>query len=172
MYRRFKVERIFSLLGLAISVLFPSFFGSCHQVSQPPSPMIIIKTFYKTSAGADLLNPGTPGSFKKADISVKHKIEVKGATQEVTYNHTVIYVDDQTGFNYIELAVLTNFGKNPLETYVTLSSAVTDTVTYYFATPAKFQYIPDKVYYNKRLVWDAMNVKGGEGAWPPITIIK
>ena len=172
MYHRFKVERVFILLGLAISILFSSFFVSCHQVGQPPSPMIIIKTFYKTSAGADLLNPGTPGSFKEADIFVRHKIEVKGATQEVTYNHTGIYVDDQTGFNYIELAVLTNFGKTPFETYVTLSGAVTDTATYYFATAPRFRNIPDKVYYNKQLVWDATNVKGGEGAWPPITIIK
>jgi hypothetical protein len=146
---------------------------SCsHPAPQPPDQVIFIRTFFKNSSGADLLDSATPNSFKKGDIRIISKVEIKGVVQDMNYNEAQgldIYVDGQSGFYYLELAVPTNYAKTPIETLITLSPALTDTVTYTYSLQNR--YVPNQVFYNQILVWDIANAPV-EGLWPPITILK
>ncbi|MBI1768667.1 MAG: hypothetical protein HY015_00615 [Bacteroidetes bacterium] len=102
------------------------------------------------------------------------KININGEVKEMQFNGNEngidIGVDGTTSFNYFELAVPTNAGVTPIATYIRLSPSITDTVTYSFSSP-KYPYFPDKIYYNKSLVWEIINTKPN-GFWPSITIIK
>lgn len=153
------------LLGLLASCSTP-------QVGQPPPQIILINTFYKSANGVDLLNQNNPSGYKQKDLKVVSKMEVNGVTKEVIYEDKGIDVfwDDVTQLHYFGLLVPTSYGKKPLETYVTLSATLTDTVTYTFQNQQR-PYIPDKIYYNKKLVWDVATVPSNS-TWPPITIIK
>lgn len=138
----------------------------------PPVAYISIDTFYKSDKGADLLNSATPNSFKKQDIRIVSKLDQNGTLKEVNYNSAGvdIFVDGNVGYSYIEVTIPTNFGVNPLATFITLSPTVTDTITYSYGQ-SKYQYIPDKIFYNKKLVWEVANIPS-DGKFPPITIIK
>lgn len=163
-YRLWLVYGCFSANLLVTSCMKPG--------PTPPVAFISIDTFYKTDKGVDLLNSATPNSFKKQDLKIISKVDEKGTIKEVIFNQdgVGIFVDGITGFSYIEVTIPTNFGTNPLATYITLSPTITDTVTYTYG-PTKYKYVPDKIYYNKKLVWEEVNIPS-EGKFPPITIIK
>jgi hypothetical protein len=156
------------LIGVCILV------ASCAKPSPAePDQFIVIKTFYKTSNGADLLNIGSPNSFKKDDIMVVSEIERNGIIELINYDDTGfggVIVDNITGFNALQLIVPTNWSKQPIKTLVKLSKTVTDTLTYTF-DKSPFDYLPNKIYYNKVEVWDIANAPPNAN-WPPITIIK
>lgn len=157
--------------GLSLLVLLSA---TCtHPVTPPPDQFIAIRTFFKNKASADLLNADTPNSFKKSDIKIVSKVEIKGVVQDMDYYSEKgfnTYVDGQSGNYYLELAIPTNYAKTPIETLVTLSPTVTDTVTYTYTLQGR--YVPNQVFYNKVLVWDIVNAPVQEGFWPPITIVK
>ncbi len=167
------VAQVITCLPLISVFIWSALSYSCqHPVKDPPPAFIVISTFYKTNGGADLLNPGTPGSFKEQDLSIISKINFNGVIQDISYNTNGVGIyQDANGFSYIELMVPTNWGsKSPLATYVKLSPSITDTVTYTFLSPESPS-IPDKIFYNKKLAWDIVNANVA-GNWPPITIIK
>jgi hypothetical protein len=153
------------LLGTLASCVTP-------QVGQPPPQVIQINTYYKSGNGVDLLNQNNPIAYKQKDLKVVSKMEVNGVTKEVIYEDKGIDVfwDNVAQLHYFGLLVPTSYGKKPIETYVNLSATLIDTVTYTFQNQQR-PYIPDKIYYNKKLVWDAATVPSN-GTWPPITIIK
>lgn len=115
-------------------------------------------------------------AYRKADLSIISKMEVDGVVKQVSYDEdgVAVYWDSSTKFYYFETEVPTQYKeRKPIETYVHLSKTVTDTVTYTFnlgGTEVERAY-PDKVYYNKKLVWE-MAKQPTEGRWLPIVIIK
>lgn len=134
---------------------FPAYL---NKVGQPPPPQsIYIRTFYK-SGNADLLDPTVPNSFKKNDLKVTSKIKVGGITKEVNYDEGGIEViwDNDFRMNYFGINVPTSYGKIPIATYVQLSPTDVDTVTYTFNGTQR-HYIPDQIFYNKKIVWDLAN---------------
>lgn len=139
---------------------------------QPPPQVISIPTFYKTSGNVDLLNEYTPDHFKKSDLKVISRVVVNSITKDISYNDSGIdiYWDNNLNRNYFELLVPTSYGKTPIATYVQLSPTDVDTVTYTF-NGTQHPYIPDQIFYNKKMVWDVANAPDN-GRWPPITIIK
>jgi hypothetical protein len=59
-----KIIRYLGAVGMTFSL--PFFFLSCGgNAPQPPSPFIIVDTYYKSPTGIDLLNPSVVNSFKK-----------------------------------------------------------------------------------------------------------
>lgn len=142
------------------------------QVDQPTPQAIPIYTYYKTSDGMDLLNQSNPLAYKRDDLKIVSKIEVDGVTKEIMYEAKPIFLflDNLTQQYYFGISVPTKYAKKPIETYVTLSPTVTDTLTYTFENPQR-PTIPDRIYYNKVLVWvDDINPQ--TGLWPTITITR
>ncbi len=167
-----KRNRAFFLLCLAYSGISNFFSCSNPQIGQPPPQAIYIRTFYKSTDGKDLLNSSTTNGFKKSDLKVTSKIEINGSIREVNYDDSGIdvYWDDALRMNYFGINIPTSYAKKPIETYVRLSQSLVDTVTYTFNSKQR-QYIPDQIFYNKKLVWDVVNAPD-DGLWPPITIVK
>ncbi len=145
---------------------------STPQPGQPPPQTIYVRTFYQSSTGADLLDTNTPNAFKRSDLKVISKMIVNGVTKEIIYedNGIDIYWDNEVRRNYFGITLPTNYGKTPIETYVRLSANIVDTVTYTFNSKDRL-YIPDQVFYNKKLVWNIANAPTN-GLWPPISIVK
>jgi hypothetical protein len=146
---------------------------NCTGCNPPPPPsFIFISTFYTTSGNADLLDSATPGSFKEKDLKVATTVEQNGILKQLDTTEIPITIEfnNIVRKNYFYLFVPTNYGKNPLSTFIHLSSTITDTLTYTFLDKGR-PYVPDKIYYNKRLVWDVENAPK-DGPWPPITIVK
>lgn len=143
------------------------------QVGQPPTQVILISIFYKDKNSVDLLNPDMPESFKEKDLKVISKVEVNGVVKEMNYDEGGIetFWDNEKKSYYFFLTIPSSYAKKPLETYVHLSPTIIDTVTYSFSISPKFKYVPDRIYYNRNLVWDVINATQNNG-WPPITIIK
>ena len=163
---------------LYVCLRFLLIFTSCGNHDSEPAPEVffVVRTIYKSSTGEDLLKQGLPTSFKKADLKVVSKIDFNGTIKEMTYNFNEngidVYFDGDTNYNYFDLAVPTNAGKNPIETLITLSPTDKDTVTYTYG-PTIFKYVPDKIYYNKKLVWEEATIpRSGAGRFPPIIVIK
>ena len=157
--------RLMCLLGWLASCATP-------QV-EPPTPQAIqIYTYYKTSAGIDLLNQSNPLAYKRDDLQIVSKIEVNGVTKEIMYEAKplFLFLNNSTQQYYLGISVPTKYAKKPIETYVTLSPTVTDTLTYTFENPQRPS-IPDKIYYNKELVW-IDDIDPQTGLWPTITIIR
>jgi hypothetical protein len=157
------------LIGIILSLF------SCGGNSpSPPPAFFVVRATYKTTQGQDLLNQTFSNSFKQSDIKVVSKIESNGIVKEVYYNDDdkgiEVYFDDSLKSNYFDLSIPSNSGKNPIETIITLSKTDTDTVTYTYG-PTKFKAVPDKIYYNKKLVWEAVNIPS-EGKFPPIIVVK
>jgi hypothetical protein len=141
---------------------------------QPPDQFMVIRTFFKSAAGADLLDSSTSGSFKKSEVSIISKVEINGVVKDMNYYAAQglnFFVDSKSGFYYIELMLPTTYGKTPIETIITLSPSVTDTVTYTF-NGTTYPSFPNQVFYNKVLVWDIANTPATEHLWAPITIVK
>ncbi|MCX8491184.1 MAG: hypothetical protein ORN54_08960 [Cyclobacteriaceae bacterium] len=165
---KLRFDRLFYVFSLI------SFISACAtpQVGQPPPSAIFIRTFYKSTAGADLLDQSRTGTFKKSELKIVSRVEVNGISKEVIYGDSGVTVewDNESRMHYLGINVPTNFKKNPIETYVHLSPTIVDTVTYSFLGKQR-PYIPDKIYYNKKLVWDVVNVPD-DGLWPSIIIIK
>jgi hypothetical protein len=140
---------------------------------EPPVGAFKVKMFYKTSAGADLLNPQTQNSFKEKDLKVILKQEANGVVKEVSLDDSGIQVgwDNDARLYYFGMYVPTKWGnRNPIESYVHLSPSLVDTVTYTFfnkRSPA----FPDSIFYNKKMVWLDSNVKPNSN-YPPIIIVK
>lgn len=159
---------IASLLGsVAASFL------SCGNSPQPPPALIWIATHYQTSSGVDLLNPSAKGSFRKEDLKVVSKVEANGVIKDMYYGTDETGIDinvDGNGSSFIRLSIPTNVSVNPIATYVTLSASDTDTVTYTFLS-TKYKYMPDKIYYNNKLVWKIEDTPPNSN-WNPITVIK
>lgn len=148
---------------------------SCGNSPQPARPFIVLRAVYKTGSGQDLLDQNKSNSFKKTDLKVLSKIDYGGTIKEVFFNNNEngidVYFDDDLKSNYFDLSVPTNADKNPLETFITLSTTDKDTITYSFGYN-RFKNVPDKIFYNKKLIWDANDIPSGEGKFPPITVIK
>lgn len=166
--------RVASKSTLATFLLPLMLAASCSQPApQPPDQIIIIRTFYKTGAGVDLLDSSNGGSFKKGDIKIISKVEIDGTVRDVNYYEEEplgIFLDGQSGSYYIELVLPTNYAKTPVMTLVTLRPSLTDTVTYTYNLQNR--YVPNQIFYNRDLVWDIVNAPVQEGLWPPITIVK
>lgn len=144
---------------------------ACQKNSLAPPPAFLsITTFYKTPGGANLLDDGTANSFKKENIKVVSDIEFNGQLKETIYDFGGVTFDSTTGNTCLEITVPTNYQRTPLRTRVTLAPNLTDTLTYTYEQTA-YQYCPDKIFYNKKLVWDIRDTKS-DGKWPTITIIK
>jgi hypothetical protein len=148
---------------------------SCNACGDPmvPDSHFLIITHFTNSAGEDLLNPGVKDSFRKEDLKVVSAVEVNGQRKETIYSWDEKGIEvntDRDGKNFIRLALPTNAYSKPIATYVTLSPADTDTVTYTFES-AKYKNLPDKIYYNNKLVWNINDTPEGSN-WNPITIIK
>ncbi|NOS90817.1 MAG: hypothetical protein HOP30_02740 [Cyclobacteriaceae bacterium] len=160
-----KSVRLICLIGLLASC-------ATHQ-EEPWSPQAIqVYTYYKTSDGVDLLNQSNPLAYKRDDLKVVSKIEEGGVTKEIMYEGKplFLFLDNSNQQYYFGISVPTRSGKKPIETYVTLSPTVTDTLTYTFENQQE-PIIPDKIYYNKVLVWNG-KIDPKTGKWPPIIIIR
>lgn len=160
----------------SFSLVFLLSICACENSPMPPRASIVISTFYKTASGADLLNSRTPNAYKEKDLKVISKVEERGVIKLRSYNQdgvdsVGIFIDDQTGFNYIELAIPTKAAVLPLETYIYLSPTKIDTATYTFEGSRFGTHIPDKIFYNKKLVWEVSKTPL-DGNWPPITIVR
>ncbi|MBS1558598.1 MAG: hypothetical protein JST69_07695 [Bacteroidetes bacterium] len=147
---------------------------SCAKPSPvPPSSVMILNTYIKSAQGEDLLDQQKQDCFKENDIDAISLIEVNGQVQEKKYNDIPggfsIYSD--AGYHYFQFVLPNSFAKKPIATYLRLSPTLVDTITYQFSSTPKFQYIPDKIFYNRKTVWDVSVAVFGQG-WPPITIIK
>lgn len=138
----------------------------------PPDPFIPIATHYKNTEGVDLLNPANQNAFRKEDMKVVSKVEVGGVVKEMYFgtDQSGIYISTDSEGNRFMLLIPTNASGNPIATYVTLSPADTDTVTYTFKG-TRFKNLPDKIYYNNKLVWKIEDTPDGSN-WNPITVIK
>jgi len=165
------------LMGFCAIGIF--FFCSCSIGGgsiTPPSPYISLNTFYKTAAGADLLKQGDSIAYKKVNLSIISKMEVDGIVREISYNEGGIAInwDIATKLYYFETYIPTKYkAKIPIETYVRLSPKITDTLTYTFnlAGTEEERACPDKIYYNKKLVWEKAK-QPLEGRYLPIIITK
>lgn len=167
-FNKFVSIQAFALILLLLS-------SSCGNSPQPPPAFIVVSTFYKTSGGADLLNSRTPNSYKKKDLRVTSRVEEGGVIKMKTYSlagsdSVDILIDDETGFSYIELCIPTKAGVLPLETYITLSPTKIDTASYSFEGTRFGNHIPDKIFYRKKLVWEASKTPR-DGNWPSIVIV-
>jgi len=165
--------KIISVQAIVIGILLS--INSCGGNSpSPPPPFFVLRTTYKTGQGQDLLNRAFPNSFKQSDIQVFSRVESNGVVKEVYYNEDdkgiEVYFDDSLKSYYFDLSIPTNAGKNPIETIITLNKTDTDTVTYTYG-PSKFKAVPDKIYYNKVLVWGTANIPN-DGKFPPIIVTK
>lgn len=138
----------------------------------PPSAVISVPIFYVTNTNVDLLDQAASASFKKNDIKVTTSVEQNGSAKELDPNEVPLSIDYDNSLqkHFFYLLVPTNYQKNPIRTIIRLSTTVTDTVTYTFLSKSR-PYVPDKLFYNKKMVWDVANAPV-EGAWPPITIVK
>ena len=145
----------------------------CTGCNVPPLPSIIlIPTLYTTDGNLDLLDPSVVGSFKENDIKVTTTVEQNGILKELDPSETPIRIGYNNAIrkNYFYLPVPTNANKNPIRTIVQLRQGIVDTVTYSYQGKQR-PHIPDKIYYNKKLVWEVVGVPD-EGSWSPIIIIK
>ena len=160
---------------LFVSVGFILSFFSCGNSPQPSPPFSVLRAVYKTSTGQDLLDQSKSNSFKTSDIKVISRVDYAGAVKDVSFNNDEngikVYFDNDLKSYYFDLSVPTNADKNPIATFISLSSTVKDTVTYSFGYN-RFKNLPDKIYYNKVLVWEAVNIPAGDGKFPPIVLIK
>ena len=160
-----KSVRLICLLGLMASCATPQ--------EDPWFPQAVqVYTYYKTGDGVDLLNQSNPLAYKRDDLKIVSKIEEGGVTKEIMYEGKPIFLflDNSTQMNYFGISIPTSYGKKPIETYVTLSPTVTDTITYTFKNPQRPN-LPDSIFYNKVLVWvDDIDPK--TGVWPTITIVR
>jgi|688.fasta_scaffold977026_1 hypothetical protein len=164
-----------NILIQLILIGFPIAIGSgCGNSPQPPVTFFVVRTTYKTTTGQDLLNQSLSNSFKQSDIKVISRIDFNGVVKEVYYNEDdrviPVYFDNELKSYYFDLSVPTNAGKSPIETIVTLSKTDSDTVTYTYG-PTIHRSFPDRVFYNKVLVWEAVDIPR-EGKYPPISVIK
>jgi hypothetical protein len=159
-----------SMKTRSIPFLLLSLFCGCHPAPVPPDQVIMLRTFYKNSAGDDLLNASVPGSFKKDEIKIISKVEINGVVKDMDYYEQGfgLWVDSQSAFYYMELVLPTSYAKAPIKTLVTLRPSLTDTVTCIYP---QNDYFPSQVFYNKALVWEKPAAPF-VGQWPPITIVK
>ncbi len=74
---------------------------------------------------------------------------------------------NDTSGNHINIR-LPNADQIPVETYVRLSPTIVDTITYTFGNNGLF---PDKLYYNRKLIWD-FTLASDNQFFPRVTIIK
>jgi hypothetical protein len=137
---------------ILMSVLYLAFLQGCGcsgcDAPPPPPAVIFIRTFYKNSGNADLLDATILGSFKEKDVKVTTTVEQNGIFKELDTSGTPIKIeyDDDVRKNYFGLLVPTNYKKNPIRTVVQLSPTISDTVTYTFLSKER-PYIPDKIFY-------------------------
>lgn len=146
----------------------------CGNTPQPPPPFFIVRTTYANAQGQDLLNQSLPNSFRQPDLDVFTRVERNGAVIVEYYNEDdkgiSVYFDGTLNASFFYLSIPTNFDKNPIETIIKLSPTDSDTVTYTF-NPSKLEAVPDRIFYNDKLVWEVFNVPQ-EGQFPPIRIVK
>ena len=174
MTQNLKITLGLLMVLLGLSVLYSCSIGG--GTVTPPSAYISLNTFYKTAKDVDLLNQENPLAYKNKDLSIISKMEVDGIIKEISYNENSVplYWDSSTKFYYFETFVPTQYKtRKPIETYVKLSPSVKDTITYTFnleGTEEERAY-PDKIFYNKKLVWEKSK-QPVEGRWLPITIVR
>jgi hypothetical protein len=168
-----KLTMTASIIAFALAILILQSCGNTGPEPPPPA-VLIIDTSFKTAGGADLLDPTTPGSFKEKDLKLVTRVIINGETKDVDYNElgTKVFYDDAVKRNIIQISIPTNYNKTPLATYLNLTTNDTDTITYTFSNLGGiYQYKPDSIFYNKKLVWLLAEAKPNSN-WQPMTITK
>jgi hypothetical protein len=149
-------------------------FGSCivPHSPQPPPSTNIFRAVYQSASGEDLLALKTPSAYKASDLKVISKLEINGVVKVENYDPDglKIFWDEELKMNYFKMTLPTNAGKNPIETYVYLTSTDVDTITYDFQNTTK-QYLPRYMFYNKKKIWDVADTPAN-GLVQPIVVTK
>lgn len=150
------INKQFSTTHLLI--IFCGFlFQGCGEGNSPvlPPRVVFFHAYYKNQFGADLLDTQILGSYSEKNLKVISMIEKDGVIKEYNFDAKGITIeyDDSKRKNYFGTWIPTNSGEKPIVTYVYLSSSDVDTITYSFSPTSKFPFMPDSLFYNKKLMW-------------------
>ncbi len=154
--------------------------GSCKEPVEDNPPVWIvdtgIRTFIKNKNNDDLLDAKTVGRYNQKDLKVIIPIDRKDGGHLID---TVAFIDNEIEFDaesnrrFIWILFASNYKQLPLATYLHLSPTDVDTITYEFwRSGSTYQYQPQKLYYNKKLVWEMNEVQTGNEWDPPLIIVK
>jgi hypothetical protein len=151
----------------------------CGNSPKPPLAVIAVRATFKTTQGKDLLNPSNPDTYKQENVKVTSKVSKNGSIIDINYNSETIifYYDEELKSYCFDMNIPCNADKDPIESMVTLSPTNTDTITYTFV-PSKYVYrensnseIPNKIFYNKVLVWQSSDIPKN-ARYQPMEIVK
>jgi len=148
--------------------------SGCGNSPQPPPAFFVLRATYSNLQNEDLLDQTLPNSYRQADLTVFSHLEQSGKIVVEYFNNDdkgiPVHFDEDLQSWYFDLSIPTNAGYNPIETIVKLSPTDSDTVTYTFGAN-KYKYAPDQIFYNKLLVWRAIDIVNNE-KFPPIQVVK